>query len=729
MIRTPGTSRVLALLALLAAAVTPAAASGTRFWELTTRGALAKGETFENVVLTADGELRLGAAAETLAVENERQIWALLREADGGILAGTASGKILRLAGGRVEVAFETGEMLVTTLRTGPDGRVYAATIPNGKLFRRDAAGAWALFATLPCKYIWALLPHAGHHLVAATGPEGKLFAVDAEGQAKPLVETEKENILSLAAGAEGALYFGTANPGLLYRLGPDGRAVVVRDFGQHEVRGIRVTKDGLVVGLNSGAKATPASFLGAVEQAAKSAKKKPAGPKDAVPADGAGSKDDGSGDKPAGAAPSKGASAPTSTVQGAVVFLTPAGRLVRRISYPKSYITDLAVTDAGVVVATNNSGRIHRLDGAHRSTLLRDFPQNQVLALAVADGKLALVGTGDAATVQRIGGGPAAGGTYTSEVFDAKHPADWGSLTWRGSGPVTFRSRSGNVAEPDATWSDWAPAAVPPGAAAAPAGARSLRVASPPGRYLQLRAVWDGDPKAVLAGATVAYLPENQAPRVLELTQVPAPVPGQPKPAGGAPAQNQPALVPSLHSTFRKIAWKAKDPDGDPLVFRLAYRPEGGGAWIPLGDRPVGGAEFLWNTESVPDGRYVVRVEASDEAANAAERVLRNARECAPFYIDHGKPEVTLAVAWDGKVCRVTGSAADALAPIAALEYGVDGGAWRSLFPADRIFDARTEAFEFSPGPLPAGAHVITVRAMDVEKNVGSAAVTVTAP
>ena len=136
-----------------------------------------------------------------------------------------------------------------------------------------------------------------------------------------------------------------------------------------------------------------------------------------------------------------------------------------------------------------------------------------------------------------------------------------------------------------------------------------------------------------------------------------------------------------------------------------------------------------IGHAESVPDGRYVVRVEASDEAANAEERALRDARESAPLYVDHRKPEVTLETARDGGALRVKGRAVDALSPIARLEVSVDGGDWHALFPVDRIFDARVEAFEFAPGDLPPGVHVVTVRAVDVENNVGSAALTVTVP
>jgi hypothetical protein len=713
---------VAAVLAILAALPRAACASGTQYWELTTRDAVAEGETFEGLILTAEGELRAGIAAESVPVEGERQVWSLLRAKDGSVLAGTASGKILRIEGGPAAEAFATGELLVTALVEGPDGLVYAATLPAGKVFRRDAAGAWSLFATLPCKYVWALLPHPGYHLVAATGPEGKLMAVDAQGKAEVLYETGKENVLSLAVGEGRELYFGTATPGLLFRLPPGGKPSILRDFGENEVRVIRVRRGGLAVGLNSGVKVPPSAFLGAVQQAAQKAESKEGAP----PADGGGGVGP-AGGKPGGDGGGKPAppAAPSATVRGAVALLTFEGRLERQVEVPSSYVTDLAVTEAGIVVGTNNSGRVHRVDERGRLTLLWDFPQNQVLVFAADGGRVILVGTGDAAAVQRLGTGPAAAGRYRSKVFDAKVVAEWGSLAWRGKGRVAFQTRSGNVAEPDKTWTDWAPAA-----AAEPGVPSLLRVASPRGRYLQLLAVWEGDPEAVVAGVSVAYLSENQRPRMLEVKVAAAPPPGQPAPAVGAPAQNQPAVPVAFHSTLKKITWRAEDPDGDPLVFRLAFRAEDGTAWVPLHrDQPVGGVEYLWNTESVPDGRYVVRVEASDEAANAEERALRDARESAPLYVDHRKPEVTLEAARDGGALRVKGRAVDALSPIARLEFSVDGGDWRALFPVDRIFDARVEAFEFAPGDLPPGAHVITVRAMDVENNVGSAALTVTVP
>ena len=47
-----------------------------------------------------------------------------------------------------------------------------------------------------------------------------------------------------------------------------------------------------------------------------------------------------------------------------------------------------------------------------------------------------------------------------TSEVLDAKLVSKWGALRWHADTPpgtsISVAVRSGNVAEPDETWSDW---------------------------------------------------------------------------------------------------------------------------------------------------------------------------------------------------------------------------------------------------------------------------------
>ena len=64
---------------------------------------------------------------------------------------------------------------------------------------------------------------------------------------------------------------------------------------------------------------------------------------------------------------------------------------------------------------------------------------------------------------------------------------ARWGRVAWRGDRTGSaFRTRSGNGARPDATWSDWSAPLTDPAHAA---------ITSPNARYLQWRAEFSGSP------------------------------------------------------------------------------------------------------------------------------------------------------------------------------------------------------------------------------------------
>jgi hypothetical protein len=123
-----------------------------------------------------------------------------------------------------------------------------------------------------------------------------------------------------------------------------------------------------------------------------------------------------------------------------------------------------------------------------------------------------------------------------------------------------------------------------------------------------------------------------------------------------------------------------------------------------------------------VADGRYVIRVWASDEKVTPADRALDHQFESPPFLVDNSKPEVLGLVAKGGSV---VGRARDAASVISAIEFAVDGGEWRPAQPDDGLLDERDEAFTVVlPKSLRAGPHLINVRAWDSADNVGSARV-----
>src|SRR5262249_27849453 len=127
-----------------------------------------------------------------------------------------------------------------------------------------------------------------------------------------------------------------------------------------------------------------------------------------------------------------------------------------------------------------------------------------QVLALLRRrDGSVAL-GTGDPGRLYTLDEKYAAKGTVVSEVFDAKLVSRWGALRWEADTPegtkVSVAVRSGNVAEPDDTWSDWSAEQADPQRAA---------LDCPPARYLQYRvslATTDPAVTPAVRGLTLRY-------------------------------------------------------------------------------------------------------------------------------------------------------------------------------------------------------------------------------
>ena len=707
-------------IAIFLGAASIAGAGGTRTFELETRAQWAKGKEFTRVALHPDGTLRAAPAAKAVPLEKETAAWCGLATGADAFLVGTASGKILRVRGEKVETEHATGEMLVTSL-ADVGGQVYAATVPNGRIFRRDAKGAWSLYATLPEKYVWRLVPHDGG-LLAVTGPEGKLYRIDAaNGTWTVRYDPKQSNILAVLPDPAGdGILFGTANPGLLYRLGVDGKARVLHSFGDAEVHLLRADGRDVIVAVNGGVKETPAAFLGALKSAdgsVRQGKDAPAPVQEGPPPGPAEEGEEAPAPRP-GVRPGP-AGHPAGGVRGEVFRMTPDGRIASVAGFPSGFIADLLPSGGGeVVVATHNSGRIFAVDAAGRTTLRHDFAENQGLALLAREGRLAAVATGDPAVLHRIGAEPAPDGSYESEIVDVGSPATWGAIAWGGEGRLAFRARSGNVPEPDATWSDWSD-----GAAENPAPIRAPR-----GRYLQLKIDWKGDAKAWIRTLRASCLPDNRRPRVLEAAieafHPQGPRGPQPPPGPDGPTAAPDPLAP--HSDQKRIHWRAEDPDGDALAVRLAVRPVGAdGPWVPLlqGDPLTTPApEFVWPTGSVPDGRYVLRVEASDEPANPADRALRAELETEPFFVDNRPPEVRLEAAKGG----VRGSAKDAASPIVRIEFQVDGGAWAPAAPKDGILDAPEEAFESELKDLPAGAHAVAVRAVDSEGNIGTAGITI---
>ncbi|HEX7672222.1 MAG TPA: hypothetical protein VF395_21650, partial [Polyangiaceae bacterium] len=247
---SPNVVNVLAGFAFAASAVsvTPAFAVGTRTFELR-KGEDFKGGDLQGVAVDSSGEVRAGFNLGQVPVLDATTIWSALALRDGTILLGTGNdGKILSSDGATVKVAAETGALVVTSLVEGWGGAVLAGTLPDGEVWKYAGGKATKFVKLEGAEHVWQLaFDPKTKSVFAATGPQGKLFRIDEQGTAQVYFDAPEEHLMSVAVGPDGTVYAGASDKAKLYRIGGPGRATVLYDFGRTEVRAIAVSDKGEV--------------------------------------------------------------------------------------------------------------------------------------------------------------------------------------------------------------------------------------------------------------------------------------------------------------------------------------------------------------------------------------------------------------------------------------------------------------------------------------------------
>jgi hypothetical protein len=326
--------------------------------------------------------------------------------------------------------------------------------------------------------------------------------------------------------------------------------------------------------------------------------------------------------------------------------------------------------------------------------------------------------------------------------VRDTEAISSWGKVTLKSDTPqlIQIFTRSGNTGSPDKTWSDWSRVD----------GDGST--SSPRARFIQWRTVMRADSgrSPSLNGVTIPYVQQNFRPEITSLDVLPSGVTlikGQALTASGAPAGPQDAAtarataraglpgiikVPprrALQKGAQSFQWVALDKNEDSLQYDLYYRAEGGTVWVPL-KKNVEDSFYTINSDSLPDGSYMVRLVASDTLSNTPESALSGERESRVFTVDNTAPEVTIKQdGLNGGRVRVAIEAADVTSTLNQAEISVDAGEFRTIFPRDGITDSRRESFIWQSDMLLPGEHVITCRVYDQNDNVGLSKLVIRVP
>jgi len=699
-------SLVSASLGMCLIAVTPLVASAgkVKVWNHYSPEHYEKA-VLRHAVVSSEGALRLSRQLRPLAKIDASHVWDVIDDHDGNLLVATGDdGKIFKVTSdGAVSVVYAGEETEVFCLARGRGNAIYAGTGPHGHVLRIKSDGSVSVFYECPERYIWSLAMDTRRQLLyAGTGPKGRIYQIDARGRGQLFYQTRQDHVLAVALGGDGTLYAGTDKNGLVYRVSAAGKGFVVYSAPQAEVRRLLVTRQGIYAATSAPGRthvgggdrigssySGPASTVSLTRNAGDSTMAVSTGRHHLSSA----TNIDHSNTSPSAGTPSSG--------ENSLYCICHDGS-VREVFREKALILSVLHDSGRLLVGTGTDGQIFEVDEAtkERSETARlDNAQIHCLYRR-RDGSI-VVGTGDPGMLYVLQDRYAHTGTVTSDVLDAHMISRWGSLSWTADTPpgtsISISVRTGNVAEPDETWSDWSEEQT---------DAALARVTAPAARFLQYRArlhTENSEITPTLRDVAIRYMPTNQAPEVTNIEV----------PDLDAGNLDNPKKL--------KIRWSASDANDDELSYSLYVRKDGWQNWVRL-DEDLEHKSYEWDTTTTPSGRYRVKVVASDCKDNPTSEARTGERISEPFIVAHEPPVVSVKLAgMDGEQAIIEATARDPMVHLASASYAVNSKKWVNVFPTDGLFDSKNESFRFKTAALRPGAYVLVLRVTDAAGNVGS--------
>jgi hypothetical protein len=733
--------------ALGAAAALFALAGGTATWEMTSYGDFIRGR-FQGVSLSRDGRLSLAPRVDTVFTSDQPVIWTVAEAPDGALYAGSGHrGRLFRIdPAGQSALLWTAAQPEIFAIAVDSAGAVYAGTSPDGAVYRIENGKASEYFNP-HARYIWSLAVAPGGILYVGTGDQGKIFRVEAPGKGELYYETGQSHITGLAVDSQGRLLAGAEPNGILYRISAKDKAFVLYDSNLPEIRAIVPMPDGTVYAAALGgsvvrrAQAATQAAAGAAGGAvpmvttsitveAQAAEIKPPDPKQQSQSTAA---------APAPPPPAAPAVVDVSGVDKSAVYrINPDNTVETLWSSKEENVYDLLALERQLLFSTDVDGRIYGLSPDRRVTLVTQTNEGETTRLLPSNHSI-LAATGDMGRIFRLGETPGSSGSYESPVHDSGSASRWGGISWRADTPsgcaLAFRTRSGNSAKPDRTWSDWSEPL---------SSAAGSPIASPNARYIQWKVDLTGSGGAtpILDSVTVAYLPRNLPPVVKSInvvtqsaalgakassSQSSAPYSITVTDTGDSSATSAGTPTQTLaraSSDQIVIAWQAEDPDGDRLVYNLYFRGEDETQWKLL-KSATHDTSITLEAQAFADGKYFFKVVASDREANPPSTAREAQLTSAPVLIDNTPPVVTFGtVRRDGATAHAEFEGADAASPLRRAEYSLDAASWIPLEAADGVIDSLRERFTLDLSDLSPGEHLLVVRVADSAGNTGVAKV-----
>ena len=776
--------RAFSLLAAFLICVAPAIAEHTRFWRQSDYDAFQKGDA-KGVALRSDGKLVLAPKFAPFADASLAYLWALRLDSHGNLFAaGGSNAKVVKFdSSGNSSTVFESQDMTAQALVFDKSDNLYVATAPDGKVYKITPAGQKSVLFDPKTKYIWDLALGPDGTLFVATGDPGKIFAVDPNGNSQLFYSAEETHIRTLVLDGKGNLLAGTEPNGLVLRISlgaefaaqsgkgqPARQSTAKRASSQTAAKSEDSSDEGgrpAYVVYETAKKEITALTVDASGNlyVAAIGEKRPGPPQPQVQQNDQENNPNGQTitvtvgppnglQQPRPATPF----VPFPAVSSAAVYRIAADGSPEEIwASPDTSVYAIGLSPEGkLLLGTGNQGAVMQLEGDRVFSRLAKAESEQVTSFARASNGKIYVATANPGKVFTLGPELESEGTFQSEPFDARIFSRWGRLTWwgengAGSG-IEFYVRAGNTSDPGKNWSPWA------GPYRNPQG---QEVECPPARFLQWKAtLHGGNNPPNLSWVEMAYLPKNVAPQITGIVmQNPGVrVSGFGQQGGApqsAPAQLRMPAAPGTQSSsqrsiesprfepppqgfaqkgYQAVLWSAEDGNDDELTYSVYYRGENEKDWKLLKDK-LEQKFYSWDTNSMPDGAYYLKIVSSDEKSNPTNEALTAERVSERFVVDNTPPAITEiasqpapGAAGDPAV-TIRFRASDSASSIVRAQYSLDAGDWTIVPPVGGLSDSPVEQYSVTLRAIAPGEHTVSVRVYDQFENESAAKVTFTVP
>lgn len=612
--------------------------------------------TLENVSIGKDGELRTSPKKEPLFLSNEPFVWDLARDSKGTLYASTGNhGRIYKITGADTSLFYESEKLTSYAMAIDKKDNLFIGTSPDGSIIKITPEGKPLELFKPESAYIWDLKIAANGSIWAATGDTARILHISPKGDLIKTYTPDVRHVRCLYL-YDNKVYAGTSGDGHIYRIDND-RLFVLFDTMMEEVIDLFVAGDHMIYAAAM-SKTVIHPFAVAIS-------------------------DENEKNNADATAIKNGVISPQLSSVTTSLFrigLNGYGKDLWQSS--DQVIQSIAPLKQDVLIGTGEEGRCYRMNSNGDKTLLYQMDEAHITALLTFDNDV-FIGTSNLGRIYQLEDQPAKQAIYLSKPIDSDVSARWGTLQWESLGPeksISFYTRSGNTQEPGKAWSAWQKV-----------GAHH-EINSPESRFLQWKVELTHE-SAVVEKVEVSYLQDNLEPEILTIFLHSHNTFFKHEDQDKSKGLQFPK-TPSEESEkqgFRCVEWQFHDPNYDGLLFEVYYQKKHSSHWRKMTN---GWAlnYYSWDTHHMSDGRYRLKISASDEPDNPSNLKKTTTRVSEYFLVDNTPPRVYKTLIHDS---TLSFNVKDEWSRIKNVWYSMNARDWQPVYPDDAIADSKTETYK----------------------------------